>query len=132
MWYSRMATRCARAILSSRSCEMITEEAEEHEQKDAAGQQEESERRIGQSGERRRTVSRSGLARESTQHRHGGQQPAYRVFDADVRAAHAEASTMTMRSTLSTVVTFNRRSIYPPSPGFGSLAAARDAAGVRT
>ena len=110
MWYSRMATRCASAMLSSRRCEMMTEKRKNMSRK--------TRRRIrkrvsGVSGipVRSGDASEHGRGAREHQHRDRGQQPAYRILHADVRAAHRDQHHDDQQDTLRTVVTFNRRSI---------------------
>ena len=115
MWYSRMATRCASAMLSSRRCEMITEKRKNMSRKTPAAEQEERQRSIRQAGEVAHGVEQR-LARARA--------PAWPPRPAAsspntprgcARGAR-ETSTISSRTTLRTVVTFKRRSIYPPSP----------------
>ena len=109
-----MATRCARAMLSSRRWEIITEKRKNTTRK-TGREKKQRQRRIGQARPRAQASSTPRIARE---HQHGAAANSQVTeYSARMCARRTENSTMTSSSRLTAAVTFKRRSIYPPAAG---------------
>ncbi len=108
--------------LSSRKWEMITEKRKNMTRNTRARDQKQRQRRIRHAVQRRVMASSTGRLRESSSMARGGQQPAHRILHADVRAPHRNQHHAASSKTLRTVVTFKRRSIYPPAAGAAGAA----------
>src|ERR1035441_4731757 len=84
-----MARRCARAMLSSRKCEMMTEKRNSMISTAPPAGRKSVSGGIGQSDQVAKSVEQRVHQREN-QHGGGGQQPGHGILHANVRPAHAD------------------------------------------